>query len=1210
MKKSRWLVLVTVICLVCLLLPMAVSAAPAQDGWVDNGNGTWSYWRDGAWVTDQVIKLGDYYYGFDNEGIMYENELFWSCNEAYDYGQFYAGKDGVLRKNAWYSQKEDGEERWYYFGADAMGPNDFQKIDGVWYFFWNGEMVTDQSVYSNTYDRCYALNKAGNNSKELSLGWTSAFGAYYYVYYSEEYGRNIAAQNERIVDGGKSYYLNYDGKMLANDYAYYWDDEQQRDYTILAAADGSLLENGWAQVKGSWYYAVDFDLYDYGIYTIGGSQYMFENYKMLANERIWNSDQGCYSLATADGSLLENGWAQVNGSWYYAENFSLYGSDICEIGGSLYMFDDYKLYNIPGEFYYSYYEEYYIAWDGTLYRNRWRQDTLGSRDEIGWVYYGNDGTKVTGLQEIGGSQYYFNNIGIMQTNCVYDSGTGVWMFDKDGKGSQIPNGWLQNPVTKEYMYNRDGALITGEVAIIGGVRYAFYYDGTMVSNDSYGEYSDTLDKYVYYLFGKDGAQIKTTGWYKLDGSYFYINADGTLAEGWKQSGKNWYYLDPPMRANTVFEDPESDGYYYAANNDGVATLLTGSGWCDLSWSRVYLINGKPVVDDWKYIGGSWYYFNEYGKMLAGEAMVIGAENNCYVFDQDGKMCTGGWVKVDGTRYVDAAGIALDEGLHTIGGKQYLFDDWGYLVTFGGIESWNGTYYWLNADGSVRATMKQGWNEIGGKWYYFNDGSLVSDRLMEIGGVLYGFDSDGVMCSGGLCNVDGNYFIFDASGRVLTGWQNIGGKWYYAEESSYNGPCIYDNGLYYIDDVFYGFKDGVLQTSTSFYLYGQRITTDANGVVTKQQEMQDGWNYTGEGYAYLKNGEGVTGWVGDYFIDNGNMLFNESFEYDGKYYWLGADGRYVRSKWISLPGGAYYYADANGYLACSEWKQIGGSWYYFDDIYMLSDCLYWIDGVCHEFDKNGVWKGEVKDDDTEMPTRGDGWQLISGKWYYYHAGQPVGGTRYIGGQWYAFNYDCEMVTNDFYGGYYYNASGLRAKYVGWKQIDGHWCYFNSDNSIRHGWLKSGSGWYYLEYNVDEDVEKEYCEMVTNRAIVQDGTLYLFNANGYCAGATTKDGWYQAGGEWYYVLNGKVCSDGYIQIGKDVYYFDYSGAMIANRVRYCFTAAGWGYYYFGADGKVVTKAGWKNTENGWIYINAGGKVCYNGIYRIGGVDYSFYNSIWVQ
>jgi glucan-binding YG repeat protein len=243
---------------------------------------------------------------------------------------------------------------------------------------------------------------------------------------------------------------------------------------------------------------------------------------------------------------------------------------------------------------------------------------------------------------------------------------------------------------------------------------------------------------------------------------------------------------------------------------------------------------------------------------------------------------------------------------------------------------------------------------------------------------------------------------------------------------------------------------------------------------------------------------------------------------------------------------------------------------------------------------------------------DGWHKIGGKWYYYHAGARQFGARYIDGKWYYFDgsEDGAMVTNGFGGSFYYGSTGVRATYTGWKKIDGYWIYFDEDYSVHSGWIKSGSGWYYTDYIYDEDREQMYYAMIANKAVVYNDQLYCFNSSGYCAGAVTGTGWTSCGGVWYYTESGSVVSDSYYQIGKDFYYFNYEGEMITNDIGYVKAAAGRGQMYFGADGKAVKTAGWKQTEYGWIYIGANGFLYQHGIYRIGGKDYSFCDCIWVQ
>lgn len=1123
MKKQRLLVFLALICIVALMLPLAVSAAEIPDnGWVQNEDKSWSFRRDGQWVMNEVIKYGDKYYGFDEAGIMYTNVQFYWNDKYYS-----AKADGTLRVNEW--QQVDGQ--WYYYAAEGKSAYDFLQLGGKWYFFVeDGRMATDELVWSNDSNGYFAIDKAGTGWQRLGKGWTAAFGNWYFLYEHEEYGLT-PAYNEFVEYGGKVYYFDYQGKMVANNIV--WDGE----YNYLATADGSLLENGWAKVGGKWYYAVEFQLTQWGIHNIGGN-------------------------------------------WYY--------------------FDGITMYDIPGEYYIDY-GEYYITPSGVLLHNQWRNDTTGNPDEVGWAYYGDDCVRVRGqVVTIGGTTYYFNHNGVMETNSVHRGAGGVYVFDKDGKGTVV-NGWFQHPGTKQWMYAQDGYLVTG-IKTIGAATYAFDGEGYMVTESTY-YYSG-----FYYLFDADGKLVTKTGFVKANGSWYYVNnTDGQLYEGWKEAGGKWYYLTPAMRANTVFYDYEND-IYYAADNNGVCTQLSGSGWRQLSWGRVYLVNGRPIIDDWKLIGSDWYYFDAYGDMATNDVWRI--DGKLYLFDVDGKMFKNGWYKLWGADfYVDANGVVVTD-LQTIGGKQYLFSsEWGELCT-NGVYYYEDQYYWINADGTIRAIVKEGWNQISGKWYYMRDGEMLQNKLLWEGDICYGFGSDYAMCTNGIKYAWYDYYMFDANGKLLTGWQKFDGKWYYADPYS-EDPYIFDEGVYYIDGYEYLFKDGCLFIGTTT-MYGTYVSTDSNGVIVEWQELVEGWNYTGDGYVYIKNGSAnITGWVGDYYVVDGWMLANTELEYGGKYYYLGADGRYIRSGWYKLPYGDYIYANKDGTLKCSEWLLLGKKYYYFYDIHMVHDAVVYIDGQYHEFNADGVWVGQVNESDPDADTRSDGWHKLGGKWYYYHAGVRQYGNRYIGGNWYFFSYeDGAMVTNGFGDSYYYGSSGARAAYTGWKKIGGYWIYFDADYSMHSGWLKSGNGWYYTEYIYDEDLDTEIYAMIANQAILSDGKLYIFNGSGYCAGPATGTGWRSCGSNWYYVINGSVVADTFYQIGNDTYYFYSDGVMATNTVSSGRTVAGSGMMYYGADGRAVKTAGWKQVQGYWIYIGTNGFLYTNGIYRIGGRDYSFYDCIWVQ
>jgi len=1122
--KKRLITLLVLICLTALLLPLTVSAEAATNGWKKTSEG-WTYYQDGIMVTEKVLKIGGVYYGFDWNGIMYDGDAF-ECD-----GYFYRAKaGGALYVNQWVQI----EGNWFYYGAEGVAPEDFSKIGNQWYFFgYDGHMASDEIVWSVGYQGYYVIDKSGQNSKALTTaGWHQVYGHWYYMYNN---GVEITpARSEMMTIGGKTYYFDYNGQMAADGIYWYWDDEIEDGYDILVDKQGYENENGWAQIKGYWYYAEDYAMYTDGIYEIGGKLYLFDY-------------QG-------------------------------------------------RLENIPGEKYSSYGEVYIKDGSGVLLRNEWRKDTIGSPEQTGWAYYNEYGDRVwNSVMDIGGQMYWFLD-GIMQENALLVNENGVYLFDANGKGSAV-NGWFQDPETEEKMYAKDGQLYQDGIYEIDGAEYAFNWDGYLVTNDVY----------MGRLFGADGKMIKTPGWKKLDGTWYYVDdANGYLRDGWYTIGGKLYAFYPEMLANTIAYYYEEECWYVFDNN-GYATKLTGTGWKDVSYGRIYLENGKPLQEQWKQFGNVWYYFSYTGDPYCDGPAWVG--ETPYLFDMDGKWVENGWY---GAFYAKNGKLCRD-GVYEIGGKQYIFDDEGYLCTEDFAE-YEDKYYWLNSDGSVKAVLKAGWNQIGSKWYYYDveRGRLLQNALLRDQNEkpTYGFGSDYAMCTGGVQYAWYDYYMFNAAGNILTGWQRIDGKWYYADPDS-SDPMIYYSGHYEIDGNGYYFKDGYMQTGTIVTEYGI-ITTDSNGVVISEEELPDGWTYVDGVVIYKKNGEYPTGWVGNYYVEEGVLQVNRPFQYNGKYYFAGKDGQYLRSGWCKVTAGeqtVHLYAKADGTLCCSEWLKLGNTYYYFHNVTMVADTIQEIDGKYHEFDANGKWLGQLPDNqDKDAPVKPDGWQMINGAWYYYHAGQPVQGRNYIGGVWYSFDYDGKMLSNDFDDEYYYTASGAQADYVGWKQIGGKWYYFLQNHTLVRGLYQIGGSYYFFTTDYDSGIYAPV--MVANQAITIGRRLYIFNASGASAGPETGTGWRQCGSDWYYVQDGTVVEDTFLTIGGTMYAFDWNGKMVKNDVYEVETPAGYGFKYFNASGAAVTKAGWHQTSKGWIYVGSNGLLYGNGLYKIGNSTYSFLNGYWIQ
>ena len=133
----------------------------------------------------------------------------------------------------------------------------------------------------------------------------------------------------------------------------------------------------------------------------------------------------------------------------------------------------------------------------------------------------------------------------------------------------------------------------------------------------------------------------------------------------------------------------------------------------------------------------------------------------------------------------------------------------------------------------------GWQQIDGSWYYFKENGDMATGVADINGVKYCFDEDGVM---------------------LTGWQQIDGKWYYLGDdgAAKSGSQSIDGKQYYLGD------DGAM--------------------LTGWQQIDGKWYYISD------SGELSTGWKEIdgkwyYFASNGEMKTDQYI--DG--YYVGADG---------------------------------------------------------------------------------------------------------------------------------------------------------------------------------------------------------------------------------------------------------------------------------------------------------------------------------
>lgn len=282
----------------------------------------------------------------------------------------------------------------------------------------------------------------------------------------------------------------------------------------------------------------------------------------------------------------------------------------------------------------------------------------------------------------------------------------------------------------------------------------------------------------------------------------------------------------------------------------------------------------------------WSYYDCEGKKVTGWNSI---EYEGYYFDEEGIMVTG-WKEFEERKSVDIR-------LHTDGRiERYSMPQ-------------RGGWYYFGSNGKARI----GWEKIGGKWYCFREWGNMYGGVYSVNGVThygelthvteieetgehtsrisisketYFFDDHGVMKTGWVAPADyyqgygGRWAYFNSHGAMLSGWQQIGGRWYFLEQQS-DGWCVTLIGWNEINGKWYYFNKG-------------------GDMATGWKQISGKWYYLGS------NGKMVTGWQ----------------EIDGKWYFFEKSG--VMAKGWKQYGGKWYYLLPSGEMV-TGCVQISGKW---------------------------------------------------------------------------------------------------------------------------------------------------------------------------------------------------------------------------------------------------------------------------------------------
>ena len=377
----------------------------------------------------------------------------------------------------------------------------------------------------------------------------------------------------------------------------------------------------------------------------------------------------------------------------------------------------------------------------------------------------------------------------------------------------------------------------------------------------------------------------------------------------------------------------------------------------------------------------------------------------------------------------------------------------------------------------------------------------------------------------------------------------------------NGKWVTDS-----NGKWYQYSDGTYEKSGFKEMDGKTYYFQSNGYV------KNGWLLLNNSW-YMFNADGsmITGWHGDYYFDeNGKMKANAFVEG----YYLGADGKYVKNKWIK-DGGKDYFMDANGKVKKNAWQ---GVYYLGKDGAMLTNI----------FTPDGYYVGS---DGAYYTNR---WFRDHKKDYFVNAAGKVVKNAWQGA--YYLGKDGVMLTNAFTpDGYYVGSDGV---YVRNQKVtvDGKVYYLNVDGKVaKNQW----SGDYFIDGNSNvvknHWVGDYWCgedgKYVKSSWV--DNNRYYVDSNG----VYVRNAWKQINGKYYYMeASGLTRKNAW----AGAYYLGSDGVMYTNT----FTPDG---YYVGSDGAYLT--------NRWIgdyYLNGLGVKVTNtwvGNYWCGS-DGKYVKSSWVD